>query len=101
MTTTEKAQTNFKECYFEVRTPEDQLERSALRSEVSKGYGINRKSILNSIPNFSVAQNLPHDIMHDLLEGVVPYELKLMLKYYVRECRYFTLSQLNERLINE
>ena len=106
MTTTEKAQTNFKECYFEVRTPEDhkrqcdELERSALRSEVSKGYGINRKSILNSIPNFSVAQNLPHDIMHDLLEGVVPYELKLMLKYYVRECRYFTLSQLNERLIN-
>ena len=58
MTTTEKAKTNFKECYFEVRTPEDhkrqcdELERSALRSEVSKGYGINRKSILNSIPNF-------------------------------------------------
>ena len=106
MTTTKKAQTNFKECNFELRTPEEhkrqcaQLEQSLLKSEISKNYGINRKSILENIPNFSVAQNLPHDIMHDLLEGVIPYELKLMLRYFVTECHFFTISQLNERLRN-
>ena len=105
MTTTKKAQTNFKECNFELRTPEEhkrqcaQLEQSLLKSEISKNYGINRKSILENIPNFSVAQNLPHDIMHDLL-GVIPYELKLMLRYFVTECHFFTISQLNERLRN-
>ena len=106
MSTTAKVQTNFKESDFEQQTPEKhqrqcaELEQSVLRSEISKNYGINRKSILENIPNFSVAQNLPHDIMHDLLEGVIPYELKLMLSYFVTECRYFTLSQLNERLAN-
>ena len=88
MTTTNKAQTNFKECNFELRTPEGQcaqLKQSLLRSEISKNYGINKKSILENIPKFYVAQNLPHDIMYDLLEGVIPYELKLMLRYFVTE----------------
>ena len=33
--------------------------------------------------NFSVAENLPHDIMHDLFEGVVPYEMKLLLTHLI------------------
>ena len=84
MTTSEKAQKYFDESYFKLRTPKqhlkqcNELEKSVSRSEVSKQYGINRKSVLESIPNLSVTQNLPHDIMHDLLEGVIPYEIKLV-----------------------
>ena len=87
MTTSEKAQKYFNESYFKLRTPKEhlkqcnELEKSVSRSEVSKQYGINRKSVLESIPNFSVTQNLPHDIMHDLLEGIIPYEIKLMLNF--------------------
>jgi hypothetical protein len=36
--------------------------------------------------------------MHDLLEGVVPYELKLMLASFIFDKRYFTLAVLNARL---
>ena len=45
-----------------------------------------------------MAENLPHDkiIMHDLLEGVVPYELELLLAHY----KYFTVAQLNARISN-
>lgn len=35
---------------------------------VSKEYGINRRSILENVPGFSVINGMPHDIMHDLSE---------------------------------
>ena len=38
------------------------------------------------------------DVMHDLLEGVLQYELKLLLLYCTREKRYFSLASLNEKL---
>ena len=41
--------------------------------------GINNQSELDNIPNFSVVQNLPHHIMYDIFEGVVPYEMNLLL----------------------
>ena len=44
-------------------------------------YGINRRSILDSLTYFKVATGaLIPDIMHDLLEGVLVLETKLMLK---------------------
>lgn len=36
--------------------------------------------------------------MHIMLEGVVPYEVQLMLTVFVKEKRYFTLDLLNERI---
>ena len=36
--------------------------------------------------------------MHDMLEGVLQYECKEMLKIFINEEKYFTLQQLNTRL---
>jgi len=36
--------------------------------------------------------------MHDLLEGVLQYEVKLLLAQFISEDRYFTLEQLNHRI---
>jgi hypothetical protein len=36
--------------------------------------------------------------MHDILEGVLQYEVKLLLHHLVTEERLFTLEQLNKRL---
>ena len=41
---------------------------------------------------------LPGDVMHDLLEGVLQYECKEMLKIFINEEKYLTLDQLNERI---
>ena len=51
-----------------------------LGDHYSKTYGINRKSALLDIPHFSLFDGgLPHDVMHDVLEGVVVRELSLLL----------------------
>ena len=41
---------------------------------------------------------LPQDVMHILLEGVLPYEVQLMLTVFVKDKKYFTLDCLNERI---
>ncbi len=41
---------------------------------------------------------LPQDVMHVVLEGVIPYELRLMLNVFITDKRYFTLDLLNERI---
>ena len=38
--------------------------------------------------------------MHDLLEGVLQYEVKLMLCRMIRDDHYFTLTEFNSRLVS-
>ena len=38
------------------------------------------------------------DIMHDVLEGALQYEIKLMLRFMIRNEEFFTLNQFNSRL---
>ncbi len=69
--------------------------------EASKLYGVNRDSILNELTHFHVCSGaLVPDVMHDILEGALQYELKLMLRVMVYEEKYFTLLELNTRLEN-
>ena len=42
-------------------------------------YGINRRSVLEDVPGFSVVTSLPHDIMHDLFEGIAKKELNAVM----------------------
>ena len=58
-------------------------------------YGVNRSSILDEVPGFSIINGLHHDIMHDLFEVVVSYEIKLLLQHFVG---YFTLDLFNGRI---
>jgi hypothetical protein len=102
LTDKEYSQEHFHENEFEIRTSEshnDQCNRldSSDRIEVSVEYGINRRSSLESLPYFSVITGMPHDIMHDLYEGVIPYELKQLMQYCVDKS-YFELATLNYRL---
>ena len=48
--------------------------------ELSKSFGINRLSILNDLKYFDVADGtLLPDVMHDILEGNLQFETKLLL----------------------
>ena len=61
-----------------------------MSTHYSKTYGINRRSILLDIPGFSMfSGGLPHDIMHDLLEGVAGLEISLLLQHCVLSEKYF------------
>lgn len=51
----------------------------------------------NQLPNFSVTTGLPHDVMHDLFEGVVGYEIKPLLMHCIMN-GYFSIKEFNRRL---
>ena len=54
---------------------------SADKQHFSLVYGVNRRALLHTLSYFSVASGaLIPDIMHDVLEGALPLEVKLMLK---------------------
>lgn len=42
---------------------------------------------------------LPHDCMHDLLEGVASTEVKLLLKHCIAE-KYFSLDECNKSIVH-
>lgn len=68
---------------------------------LSKEYGINRDSALNSLAYFHVCDgSLIPDVMHDILEGMLQYEVKLLLQYLVNFENYLTLDILNSKLEN-
>ena len=82
MATRNDIQSLFNEQLFHMRTPEQHEQQCQSLVGVnfhsnSVEYGINRMSILEEVPGFSVTTGLPYDVMHDLFEGVVHYELKL------------------------
>ncbi len=68
------------------------------KSHYSKVYGINRSSILMSIPYFDITKQLPQDLMHILLEGVFPLHVEQLLKYVIHETNTLSLSQVNSRI---
>jgi len=68
--------------------------------ERSKEFGVNRDSILNELNYFHVCDgSLLPDVMHDILEGALQYEIKLLL-HNMTENSVFTLQDFNSRLEN-
>ena len=54
---------------------------TAEQQHYSTVYGVNRQALLNTLDFFCVASGaLIPDVMHDILEGALPLEVKLMLK---------------------
>ena len=60
--------------------------------------GINAECVLNEISDFHVLENTSLDIMHDLAEGVCPYDISKMLLHYIDNSQLFTIDDLNDRI---
>ena len=95
----------FREKDFQLRTETsydetcERLEKGPTPNADSVKYGINYRSPLNKIMYFHVARSqIPQDIMHVLLEGVIPLETKLMLGVFIYEKKYFGLNFFNNRI---
>ncbi|KAJ1519805.1 hypothetical protein ONE63_005058 [Megalurothrips usitatus] len=71
--------------------------------KASTKYGLNRESCLNNLESFHVVENMPPDILHDLLEGSLCLTIKKMLRYYLYDDKGgnpFTLDWLNQAIQN-
>jgi hypothetical protein len=95
-------QTKFNEASFELRNIEDHRRQCEmietipdLTSHYSLIFGINRRSPLTDLRGFDICSGLIPDIMHDILEGVLPLEMKLLLKHFVCEKKLLTLSTID------
>ena len=64
---------------------------------IATTYGISFESVLNSSRYFHVTEGLIMDIMHDILQGVLQYEVKELLKYLVSR-RICSLQHINCRI---
>jgi len=82
---------------IELRTRDNYDQHSSIDlPQGGQRFGIRHRSEFIS-GSFHVADGLPPDIMHDLLEGVVPYETALVLKVFLSK-KYLTPDELNEIL---
>ena len=66
-----------------------------LHDHYATTFGINRNSVLNTSRYFHVTEGLVPDVMHDVLEGVLPLEVKELIKYLISS-KSISLSEINE-----
>ena len=71
----------------------------ASREHNSIAFGIKHDSILNSSQYFHVTEGLVPDIMHDVLEGSLAYEIKELIKYLVSK-KILTIACINSYISN-
>ncbi|XP_044756597.1 uncharacterized protein LOC123315096 [Coccinella septempunctata] len=63
----------------------------------SKSFGIKEECVFNCLPSYHVIDNCSVDLMHDMLEGILRYDMAQVL-YYLVDKGYFSLDNLNERI---
>jgi hypothetical protein len=100
-TTRMQAERCFTEDQFVMRTRvsyDTAVSQLNLPGHIWSETGIKRGCILNQLNHFHVTTNMCVDSMHDLLEGVAPYELSLILEQ-LRIAGFITLDQLNTAVI--
>lgn len=90
------AQNIFDEDELEMRTKDNYQQH--VRQNDPTNTGIKQDSCLNTLKYFHVTEGVCVEIMHDVLEGVAPLEVKLMLRHFIYEDKLFTLEQLNQRI---
>ncbi|XP_028417997.1 uncharacterized protein LOC114542721 [Dendronephthya gigantea] len=104
----EQMQTDFLEEEFNLRTKEnyseqfDAIEQAPtpiVQKDLRTTYGLTQRSSLCQLPTFDVTQQLPQDIMHTLLEGVVQYEVRLVLLHYLQSGQT-SLSEINGAILS-
>ncbi|XP_075168716.1 uncharacterized protein LOC142240860 [Haematobia irritans] len=82
---------------YMLRNPENY--EQDLQDKDFKSSGIKENSVWNDLNNFHVTQNHCVDVMHDLLEGVCHYVLIFILKRFIEYHKFFSLQQLNYRML--
>lgn len=88
----------------EILKNEVQINKFELRNEqnyhldsISLNHGITELCIWNVLPNFHASKNLSCDLMHDMLEGVLRYDMSFLINDLLKK-KYFSVSHLNERI---
>lgn len=69
----------------------------SLHEHIATTYGLWRDAVLNELEWFHVTEGLVPDVIHDLLEDVVPLCVKFLLKHFVNT-GIMHIHELNRRI---
>ena len=88
--------------HFQLRTRETHKSHCSslegpLQEHIATTYGLWRDAVLNELAYFHVTEGLVPDVMHDLLEGVLPLCVKFLLKHFV-DTGIVHIHELNRRI---
>lgn len=87
--------------YFSLRIKQDHgwlVQEVQQNIQLAKQYGVKGSCPLSdNLQHFYTVGGFPLDILHDLLEGIIPSELYLCIKD-LREKKFFTLELLNNAI---
>lgn len=100
MATHSEIKHKFQEDGFVLRTAEIHdyhLQCVQQNKENSALYGVRCTSPFNALGYFDVTKSLPPDVMHDMLEGVLPLTMKHVICQAHRQ-KHITIAELNEEL---
>lgn len=61
-------------------------------------HGIKNDTLIHSLPNFHVTENVYCDVMHDVLEGICRYVIIKILNIFINIDKLFTLKTVNYRI---
>lgn len=95
-------QSEFKNSFFSRRSKDvhaHQINMINMDPTYSSVYGLQYDSPFNQLSHFHTSLMLPPDPMHDLLEGIVPMEIQLIIEKLI-SCGYFTIHQLNSKILS-
>jgi len=96
--TSDEFQSVFKEDCLILRTREvyDSHCKTLTGSEISSHvFGVKSVCVLSKLKYYHPAENYTVDIMHDILEGVAPYEVNLLLRDFIITKKIITVEEFN------
>lgn len=86
------AQTEINTSNFVLRTEKNYNQDSQVFSR-----GVKENCIWHILSNFHITKNYSFDLMHDILEGILRYDMAYIISFLVSR-KYFTLELLNNRI---
>ena len=75
------------------------LSSPATRPHIESTFGLCQDSVFHESQYFHITEGLVPDIMHDVLEGCLPYVMKEMMKLYTDK-KLISLNDMNELIIS-
>ena len=73
------------------------LRAVAIDSSFTRTYGVKGRCLFDELEHFSVTESLPPDVMHDILEGLLPINILIVLRSLIQG-KNLTVKVFNERL---
>ena len=83
--------------FNQFQEPEEDAEEDDEDPNEKKPFGLKEECPFNVLQSFHCVRSMPPDLMHDLMEGVIPQDLLGIIRIFVK-LKWFTMEEYNKAL---